>query len=411
MEDATRRISNIQGHLTPNNTASCPASGGKCPSTGGKCPSTGGKCQGGSCCQGSSSNQSGVCPVTGHSSKTPSRFTDPNPIRVVVTGAAGNIAYSLIFMIASGRMFGPSKPVILHLLDIPPMAQALNGVEMEIRDCAFPLVKGVVATTDVKTGFMHVDVAILVGAFPRQKGMERKDLLKKNAAIFKEHGRAINDFASRDVKVVVVGNPANTNCLIALTCAPDIPKENFSALTRLDHNRAISQVADKLGVAVDDVKNVIIWGNHSATQYPDVSFASVRNFGPSGVSTSLRSAINDESWVNQEFISSVQQRGAKIIEARKLSSAASAAHAVVCHVRDWVLGTREGEIVSMAVYSDGSYGTPQGVIYSFPVTCSQGKWTIVQGLPISEFSKKKMQATAEELLEEKKDAFSFLDDK
>jgi len=308
-------------------------------------------------------------------------------------------------MIANGNMFGPNKPVILHLLDIPPMAQALKGVEMEIMDCAFPLVRGVVATTDVKTAFTLVDVALLVGAFPRAKGMERKDLLKKNAAIFKEHGKAINDFASRDVKVVVVGNPANTNALIAATCAPNIPAQNFSALTRLDHNRAINQISERLKVPVSAVSNVVIWGNHSATQYPDISYANIS----SSFSGNVRSAINDDSWLQKDFITTVQQRGAKIIETRKLSSAASAAHAVVCHVRDWVLGTKRGEFVSMAVMSDGSYGVPKDIIYSFPVTCSQGKWSIVQGLSINDFSSNLMKLTAQELLDEKKDAFSFLD--
>jgi len=312
-------------------------------------------------------------------------------------------------------MFGPKKQIVLHLLDIAPMAQTLKAVEMELADCAFPLLKEVIVTTDVKTAFMHVDVAILVGAFPRQKGMERKDLLKKNAAIFKEHGKAINDFANRDVKVIVVGNPANTNCLIASVSAPNIPRENFTCLTRLDHNRALSQLSQKMKIQVKDIQNVIIWGNHSSTQYPDISYASINNFIPSSsISSNVRSALNEnenDQYSTKEFIQSVQQRGAKIIEARKTSSAASAANAVVCHVRDWCLGTKRGEFVSMGVVSDGSYGVPEGLVYSFPVTCAHGRYSIVKGLPLSEFSKKQMKVTENELEDEKKEAFSFLDEK
>jgi len=334
------------------------------------------------------------------------RLTQGEPIRVCVTGAAGNIAYSLIFMIASGHMFGPKQRVALHLLDIPPMEKVLKGVEMEILDCAFPLVSGVICTSEPKVAFMNVDVAILVGAFPRQKGMERKDLLKKNAEIFKAQGKAMNDYASRNVKVLVVGNPANTNCLIAMNCAPDLPKSNFSALTRLDHNRAKAQIAQNLKVPLDTVHNVVIWGNHSATQYPDISYGYVGNHPH--IRTPIRSAVNNDQWLQNEFIATVQQRGAEIIKARNNSSAASAAWAVVNHMRDWLLGTPEGEIVSMAVCSDGSYDIPAGLIFSFPVTCRNGEWTMVKGLKVTEFSRKKLDLTTQELQEEKQDAFSFL---
>jgi len=328
-----------------------------------------------------------------------------SPIKILITGAAGQIAYSLIFMVANGNIFGPNQPIILHLLDIPSMLDVLKGVEMEIIDCSFPLIKEIIITSDVKTAFLGVEVAILVGAFPRQKGMERKDLLKKNAIIFKEQGKALNDFASRNVKVLVVGNPANTNCLIAMENAPDIPKENFTALTRLDHNRAKSQIALKLKVPVEDIHNVIIWGNHSATQYPDITYSYITNYPVIGMKTNVRSLINDDHWIQNEFISIIQQRGAEIIKARKLSSAASAANAIIDHLKDWLTGTPEGEIVSMAVVSDGSYGIPKGLIYSFPVTCKNGKYTIIQGFPISEFSQKKMDITTNELLEEKKNGY------
>jgi malate dehydrogenase len=311
-------------------------------------------------------------------------------------------------MIANGQMFGPHQKVFLNLLDIPPMAEALKGVEMEIQDGAFPLVQEVLVSTDVKLAFTNVDVAILVGAFPRQKGMERKDLLKKNCAIFQEQGKALDQYASRNVKVLVVGNPANTNCAIAMANAPSLPKENFSALTRLDHNRAKAQIAIKLGTDVTNVHNVVIWGNHSSTQYPDVNLGYVNHYPSHNLQTPVRTAVSDDSWIQNTFISTVQLRGAEIIKARKLSSAASAAQAIVGHVRDWLLGTRDGEIVSMAVASDGSYDIPRDIIYSFPVTCSQGQWKIVQGLRIDEFSRKKMQITLEELQDEKTEAFSFL---
>jgi len=347
-------------------------------------------------------------PEQHHGLKPQATSESKPPLRVLVTGAAGQIAYSLIFMIASGNVFGSRQELILHLLDIPPMKQALEGVQLEIEDGAFPLLKGLVATVDVKEAFTGVDFAILVGSFPRKDGMERKDLLEKNAAIFREQGKALNDFASRHVKVLVVGNPANTNALIAMACAPSIPRENFTALTRLDHNRAKNQIARKLDVNPSRVHNVIIWGNHSSTQYPDVNHGHVSDFPVDGLHESIRSAVNDEKWLQEAFIPAVQKRGAAVIKARKLSSAASAANAVADHLRDWFLGTPKGEVVSMAVPSDGSYGIPQGVIYSYPCTCSNGRYSIVQGLKIDSFSREKMTATHTELLDEKKEAFAFL---
>jgi len=309
-------------------------------------------------------------------------------------------------MIARGDLLGPDQPVILHLLDIPPVQEALSGVVLELEDGAFPLLAGVVATTNVKEAFTGVKYALLPGAFPRKEGMERKDLLKANAAIFKEQGKALNDWAERDVKVLVIGNPANTNCLIAQTCAPSLPKENFSALTRLDHNRAKAQIAKRLGLTVNSVRNVVIWGNHSNTQYPDVSHGQVLH--PDGKLQPVRQAINDDAWLRGEFITIVQQRGAAIIKARKLSSAASAATAIVHHMRDWIFGTPAGEFVSMAVPSDGSYGIAPGVIYSFPVTCHNGTYKIVQGLQIDDFSREKMTTTEKELRDERTQAFEFI---
>lgn len=323
------------------------------------------------------------------------------PIRVLITGAAGQIAYSLIFLVARGDLFGSDKSVIIHLLDVPFCQEALNGVVMEISDCAFPLVKGVVATTDVKEAFSNIDYALLVGAFPRKEGMERKDLLEKNASIFKEQGAALDKYASKNVKVVVVGNPANTNALLAMNAAPSIPKENFSALTRLDHNRAKSQIAEHLKVPYSSVHNVVIWGNHSSTQYPDVSHGYVET---NGSKKAVREAVNDDAYLNGDFIKTVQQRGAAIIKARKLSSAASAAKAIVDHMRDWIYGTPEGEYVSMAVHSDGSYGIEKGLIYSFPVTCKDGKYSIVQNLTIDNFSREKMTISEAELKEERDQA-------
>lgn len=280
---------------------------------------------------------------------------------MLVTGAAGNIGYAIIPLIANGTLLGQNQPIILHLLDIPQCLEKLKGVQMEIEDCSFPLLKGVVATSDVTEAFTKVDFAFLVGAFPRLKDMERKDLLAKNAAIFKEQGKALSDFASKNVKVLVVGNPANTNALIAQKCAPNIPKENFSAMTRLDHNRALGFLSNKCNSPSSDIKNVIIWGNHSSTQYPDLRFAEVRG---KGLVKELTNISNED---NLSFISSIQTRGAEIIKARGLSSAFSAAVAAVNHMHDWVFGTPEGEWTSMAITSDGSYGIKEGVIFSFPV--------------------------------------------
>jgi len=336
-------------------------------------------------------------------------MSEKSPIRVLVTGAAGQIGYSLVFMIARGEMFGRDQPVILHLLDVSFCKQALDGVVLELEDCAAPLLRGIVASTDVEEALKDVQYAVLVGAFPRREGMERKDLLEKNCAIFKEQGSALAKVADKNVKVLVVGNPANTNSLIALTSAAGtIPKENFTALTRLDHNRARNQIAKKLGVTIQQVNNVVIWGNHSSTQYPDVSYGYVTDFPNKGDKTSVKDAVNDQDYLENEFITTVQKRGAAIIEARKLSSAGSAAQAICDHMRTWVQGTEEGEIVSMAVPSDGSYGVPEGLIYSFPVTTKDGSYTIVPNLEVSDFSRTKMDATAQELQEERTMAMEIL---
>jgi malate dehydrogenase len=314
------------------------------------------------------------------------------PVRVTVTGAAGQISYSLIFRIASGSMLGPDQPVILQLLEITPAMGALQGVVMELNDCAFPLVHGVVATDKPEEGFENTDFALLVGARPRGPGMERKDLLTANAAIFSVQGKAIAAKASKDVKVLVVGNPANTNALIAQSNAKGVDPKQFTAMVRLDHNRAISQIAAKTGAAVTDVDKIIIWGNHSATQYPDISHATVKG-------KAAKSLVTQE-WVEKDFIPVVQQRGAAIIKARGASSAASAASAAVDHMRDWALGTN-GKWVSMGIPSDGSYGIKPGVVYGYPVTCKDGKYEIVQGLSVDEFSRGKMTATETELREER----------
>jgi len=313
---------------------------------------------------------------------------------------AGNIAYSILFGIGRGKLLGPNQKIELYLLDIPPMADKMKGVVMEIKDCSFPLITKIVATTDYQTAFTDIDIACLIGARPRGKGMVRADLLKANANIFKGQGKAIEEFASRNVKVVVVGNPANTNCLITMKNAPSIPRSNFTALTRLDQNRAMSQLSDKIGCAVDTIKNVIIWGNHSKTQYPDVSHGYVTCAQSGKVKTSLRTAINDDFWIDNTFISTVQQRGKAIIDARGMSSAASAANACLDHVRDWLCGT-DGRVVSMAVCSLGNeYGIDDDIIYSFPVTCDEGNWKIVK-LPVSAKSFQRMKVTEKELLEEK----------
>lgn len=316
------------------------------------------------------------------------------PIRIAVTGAGGQIGYSLLFRIAAGDMLGNDQPVILQLLDIPQLLPSLKGVMMELEDCAFPLLAGVIATDDPKTAFRDIGIAMLVGARPRGKGMERKDLLEANGAIFTTQGRALDEVARRDVKILIVGNPANTNTYIAMKNAPGLKPENFSAMMRLDHNRALSQIAAKIGRPVSSIRKVIVWGNHSATQYPDLNHAEF-----DGNKVSL--IINDLPWIEDYFIPTVQKRGAVVIEARGSSSAASAANAAIDHVRDWVFGTRENDWVSMGIPSDGSYGIPEGVIYGYPVTCREGIYRIVPDLEISKFSQAKMQATYRELVEER----------
>ncbi|KQR36208.1 malate dehydrogenase [Deinococcus sp. Leaf326] len=320
-------------------------------------------------------------------------MANKQPVRVAVTGAAGQIGYSLLFRIASGDMLGKDQPVILQLLEITPALKALGGVVMELRDCAFPLLADVVTSDDPMVAFKDADYALLVGAMPRKAGMERGDLLGANGGIFKPQGEALNAVASRDVKVLVVGNPANTNALIAQQNAPDLDPKQFTAMVRLDHNRAVSQLAEKTGQAVSEIKNMTIWGNHSSTQYPDLSQTTV------GGKPALD--LVERDWYEQTYIPTVAKRGAAIIEARGLSSAASAASAAIDHMRDWALGTREGEWVSMGIPSDGSYGIPEGLIYGFPVRTSGGKYEIVQGLEVSDFSRGKMDATAQELSEER----------
>ena len=315
------------------------------------------------------------------------------PVRVVVTGAAGQIGYAVIFRIAAGDLLGRDQPVILHLLEIPAALDALNGVVMELHDCAFPLLYGIVSTSDPKIAFQDVEYALLIGARPRGPGMERKDLLSANAQIFSAQGQAINQVASRNIKVVVVGNPANTNALITQQHAPAINPRQITAMTRLDHNRAIAQFAAKVGCRPTDLKRMIIWGNHSTTQYPDIEHATV-----SGKSALAKVG---QDWYQGVFIPAVAQRGGAVIKARGLSSAASAASAVLNHMRDWSLGTPEGDWVSMAVPSDGSYGIKNGVIYSYPVVCHKGQYTIVSGLAISDFSRQHMQVTEKELFEER----------
>lgn len=322
------------------------------------------------------------------------------PKRVLITGAVGNIGYAITFMIAQGRLLGIDQPVILHLYDLPMMADALRGLKMEVMDGAFSLVKGIVATSDPKEGFANVDYAVLCGARPRSKGMERKDLLSANGKIFEEQGKFFDKYANKNVKVCVVGNPANTNALVLIKNAPSINPNNFTALTRLDHNRMVSQLGEKLNITdVDKFKNCTIWGNHSSTQYPHIDYGVLDN---DDVALPLAPLINNKEWIEGEFIKTVQQRGAKIIEARKLSSAASAASAACDHVRDWVLGTNDNSWVSMAVYSRGEYGAPKDLVFSFPVTCKDGEWKIVTGLKLSDFAVKKIKETSEELLQEKK---------
>ncbi len=315
------------------------------------------------------------------------------PVRIAVTGAAGQIGYALLFRIAAGDMLGKDQPVILHLLEITPALGALQGVVMELNDCAFPLVQEIVATDSAEVGFKKVDYALLVGARPRGPGMERKDLLEANAQIFSAQGKAINDHASRGIKVLVVGNPANTNALIAQKNAPDLDPGQFTAMTRLDHNRAVTQISEKVGCHNSAVKRMIIWGNHSATQYPDIAHATVNG--------AAAPAQVDGAWYREEFIPAVQQRGAAIIKARGASSAASAASSAIDHMRIWATGTAEGDWTSMSIPSDGSYDIEEGIIYSYPVTCKGGKYEIVQGLEIGEFSRKRMDQSASELFEER----------
>ena len=315
------------------------------------------------------------------------------PVRVAITGAAGNIGYALAFRIAAGDMLGLDQPVHLQLLEIAPALEALKGVVMELNDCAFPLLKGVTATADLNEGFNKTDFALLVGAKPRGPGMERKDLLSANGAIFGPQGKALNDHAAKDVKVLVVGNPANTNALIAASNAPDLDPKQFTAMTRLDHNRALAQLAEKTDSHVTDITGMTIWGNHSSTQYPDISQCKIHG--------RAASELIDQNWYRNDFIPSVQQRGAAIIKARGASSAASAASAAIDHMRSWALGTPPNDWVSMAIPSDGSYDIAPGIIYSYPVTCKNGQYSIVQGLSIDDFSREKMRATEKELREER----------
>ena len=323
-----------------------------------------------------------------------------SPVRITVTGAAGQISYSLLFRIAAGEMLGPNQPVILQMLEITPALDALKGVAMELEDCAFPLLEGMTCTDDAEQAFNEADYALLVGARPRGPGMERKDLLEANAAIFSSQGKAINDYASEHIKVLVVGNPANTNALITQRNAPNINPRQFTAMTRLDHNRAMSQIANKTESSINDISHMTIWGNHSATQYPDLYHARVAG----------KSAIDmvDQEWFENDFIPTVQQRGAAIIAARGASSAASAANAAIAHMRTWALGSAENDWVSMGVISDGSYGIADGLIYSFPCTCDNGDWAIVEGLDINDFSRSKMIATEKELLEERDAVYHLL---
>ncbi len=322
--------------------------------------------------------------------------------RVAVTGAAGNIGYALVFRIANGDLLGKDQPVILQLLDIPDekAQKALKGVMMEIDDCAFPLLQGMIATGDPKVAFKDADVALLVGARPRGPGMERKDLLSANAQIFTAQGKALNEVASRDVKVLVVGNPANTNAYIAMKSAPDLPKKNFTAMLRLDHNRALSQIAAKTGKAVADIEKLTVWGNHSPTMYPDYRFATIGGAG-------VKAMINDEEWNKTIFLPTVGKRGAAIIEARGLSSAASAANAAIDHVRDWVLGSN-GKWVTMGIPSDGSYGIPEDIVYGFPVTTANGEYEMIKGLEVDAFSRERMDFTLKELLEEREGVLHLL---
>jgi malate dehydrogenase len=317
-----------------------------------------------------------------------------SPVRVAITGAAGQIGYAILFRVASGQLLGPDTPVHLSLLEIPDALKAVEGTAMELDDCAFPLLAGVDISDDPNQGFDGANIALLIGARPRTKGMERSDLLEANGGIFKPQGKALNDHAASDIKVLVVGNPANTNCLIAQQNAPDIPAERFTSMMRLDHNRAIAQLASKSSAPVSDVTNMTVWGNHSPTQYPDIFHAKVK--GKNAAET-----VNDQDWLENDFIPTVQKRGTAVIEARGASSAASAANAAVDHVRDWVLGTRDGDWVSMGIPSDGSYGVDEGLISGFPVTCSNGSYEVVQGLELNDFSRSRLDKTVNELKDER----------
>jgi malate dehydrogenase len=317
-----------------------------------------------------------------------------DPVKVTVTGAAGQIGYAILFRIASGQMLGPQTPVHLKLLEIPDAVKAAEGTAMELADCAFPLLAGVDIHDEPRAAFDGCGVALLIGARPRTKGMERSDLLEANGGIFKPQGAAINEGAGDDIKVLVVGNPANTNCLIAMSHAPDVPRERFTAMTRLDHNRAIGQLASKLGVPVTEITRMTIWGNHSTTQYPDLVHARVGE-------QSAWDAVDDQAWIADEFIPRVAKRGAEVIEARGASSAASAANAAIDHVRDWVLGTQTDDWVSMSVPSDGSYGVEEGLVSGFPCTCSGGEWKLVEGLEIDDFSRQRIDSSVDELKEER----------
>jgi len=331
------------------------------------------------------------------------------PITVLVTGAAGQIAYSLLASLANGSVFGAQQPVVLHLLDIPMMEAALQGVVLELEDCSFPLLKNVVATTDETTAFKNIDYALLVGAMPRREGMERKDLLRANVKIFRSQGAALDAHAKKSVKVLVVGNPANTNCLIAKRFAPSLPAANFSALTRLDQNRAEAQVMARVGETCAAVRQVCIWGNHSSTQFPDLAHGRVRLLDGSEVGAPQ--AVNDEQWTKNDFLKTVQGRGATVIQLRKLSSAMSAAKAICDHVRDWHHGTAAGKWASMAVFSDGSYNIEKELFYSFPLTIdAAGKWSIVQDLPVSDWAHQKMSLTETELMEERDMAIAICEE-
>ncbi len=324
------------------------------------------------------------------------------PIRIAITGAAGQIGYSLLFRIANGGMLGLDQPIILQLLDVPQAQQTLRGVAMELEDCVFPLLQQVIISDDPKVAFRDAEVVMMVGARPRSKGMERKDLIDVNGVIFAQQGKILNEVAARHAKVLVLGNPANTNALIAMHNAPDLDPKNFSSMMRLDHNRAIAQVAGKLLQSVSDIKKMVVWGNHSGTQYPDLTHAEIRG-------RRVLDILQDHAWIENEFIPTVQQRGAAVIEARGLSSAASAANSAIAHVHDWMLGSHHNDWVTMSVPSDGSYGIPAGVVYGFPVTCRDGHYHIVQGLPISELGHKHMLDSHRELLEEREHVKQLLE--